>query len=67
MYILELAQLSDIVICYEIIKEGRDFQKEQGFEQWTETYPNRDTILKGTSINAFFDRNPVCFNLKISK
>ena len=45
MYTLELAQLSDIVICYEIIKEGRDFQKEQGFEQWTETYPNRDTIL----------------------
>ena len=23
--------------------------------------------IKGTSINAFFDRNPVCFNLKISK
>lgn len=45
MYTLELAQLTDLTICYEIIKEGRDFQKEQGFEQWTETYPNRDTIL----------------------
>ncbi len=45
MYTLELAQLKDISICYEIIKEGRDFQKEQGFEQWTEAYPNRDTLM----------------------
>ena len=27
----------------------------------------RNGSLAGTSINAFFDRNPVCFNLKISK
>lgn len=45
MYTLELAQSEDITVCYEIIKEGRNFQKEQGFEQWTEEYPNRDTVL----------------------
>ena len=45
MYTLELARLNDIALCYEIIREGRAFQKEQGFEQWTETYPNQDTIL----------------------
>ena len=44
MCTLELAQLSDLTKCCEIIKEGRDFQKEQGFEQWTETYPNQDTV-----------------------
>lgn len=45
MYTLELERLNDIALCYEIIREGRAFQKEQGFEQWTETYPNQDTIL----------------------
>ncbi|MFG6331364.1 MAG: GNAT family N-acetyltransferase [Lachnospiraceae bacterium] len=45
MYALELAQLADTAMCCEIIRDGRNFQKEQGFEQWTEKYPNRDTIL----------------------
>lgn len=44
MYSLELAGLKDISLCYEIIEEGRAFQQEQGFVQWTESYPNRDTI-----------------------
>ena len=45
MYTLELARLNDIAICCEIIQDGRNFQREQGFEQWTEQYPNRDTVL----------------------
>lgn len=45
MYTLELARSSDIAICCDIIREGREFQKEQGFEQWTEAYPNQATIL----------------------
>lgn len=42
MYTLELAQLTDIEICYEIIKVGRDFQKEQGMEglDMFEFYPS---------------------------
>lgn len=44
MYSLELAKSNELAICYNIIEEGRSFQKEQGFVQWTEAYPNRDTI-----------------------
>lgn len=44
MYSLELANSKELEVCYEIIEEGRAFQKEQGFVQWTEAYPNRDTI-----------------------
>lgn len=44
MYSFELAKSNELAICYNIIEEGRAFQKEQGFVQWTEAYPNRDTI-----------------------
>ena len=42
---LELAQLEECDICYHIIDIGRNFQREQGFVQWTDDYPNRDTII----------------------
>lgn len=45
MFTLEPARMSDAAACYDIIEEGRKFQNEQGFVQWTETYPNQDTIL----------------------
>ena len=41
---LELARMEDIGACWQIIDEGRLFQREQGFVQWTEDYPNPDTI-----------------------
>lgn len=44
MYTLEKAGLADLEACYEIIDEGRKFQKEQGFTQWTDDYPNISTI-----------------------
>lgn len=44
MVTLEYAQLEDLRQCYEIIDMGRKFQQEQGFTQWTEDYPNFDTI-----------------------
>lgn len=44
MNTLEFAQLEDWEICNEIINAGREFQKEQGFVQWTDDYPNKDTI-----------------------
>ena len=42
--VLELAQMNDLEICMGIIDEGRRFQNEQGFTQWTDDYPNIDTI-----------------------
>lgn len=44
MNTLELAQKEDIEICMEIINDGKAFQREQGFIQWTEEYPNADTL-----------------------
>lgn len=44
MKTLELAQEHEIDVCNEIINEGREFQKEQGFIQWTDDYPNVHTI-----------------------
>lgn len=41
---LEQVQEKEIQECNEIIREGREFQREQGFTQWTEDYPNIDNI-----------------------
>lgn len=44
MCTLALATMDDLALCNEIINIGRAFQKEQGFLQWTENYPNIDTL-----------------------
>ena len=44
MNILESANNSDIDVCWDILADGRRFQREQGFVQWTDDYPNRDTV-----------------------
>ena len=41
---LELAKIEELEKCYEIVDMGREFQKEQGFVQWTDDYPNLNTI-----------------------
>lgn len=38
------AIISDTGECYKILDEGRKFQKAQGFTQWTDAYPNRETV-----------------------
>lgn len=43
---LEPARPEDIEICAGIIDMGRAFQRAQGFVQWTEDYPSRDTLLE---------------------
>lgn len=46
MNTLELARPKDLEICAGLMREGRAFQQEQGFVQWTPDYPNRDTVLE---------------------
>lgn len=46
MYTLEPAQITDFDLCWKIIEEGRLFQRQQGFVQWTEDYPNKETIRR---------------------
>ncbi|MBR5302364.1 MAG: GNAT family N-acetyltransferase [Clostridia bacterium] len=40
MYTLTQAKPEELTACIEIISEGRAFQQEQGFIQWTESYPS---------------------------
>lgn len=44
MNTLEVAQPQDLETCWRIINEGREFQREQGFVQWDDTYPTVDLI-----------------------
>lgn len=46
METLELAKPEELSQCNAMIQSGREFQKEQGFVQWTEDYPNRDTLCE---------------------
>ena len=39
MFTLTKAMPGDEALCLEIIADGRQFQQEQGFVQWTEAYP----------------------------
>lgn len=41
---LDLARPDELDRCNDIISMGRTFQREQGFVQWTEDYPNQETI-----------------------
>lgn len=51
MYLLELAQPKDVAKCYAIIKAAKEFQREQGFIQWTDDYPNESTIRNDIKTN----------------
>lgn len=42
---IELAHVNDVDRCLEIIDSGKKFQNDQGFVEWTDDYPNRESIL----------------------
>lgn len=44
MKCLELARVEELEEYSRIIEDAKKFQREQGFIQWTEAYPNIDTI-----------------------
>lgn len=46
MNTIELAKKEEAELCGKILNDGRKFQQEQGFVQWTEDYPNIDTVYK---------------------
>lgn len=43
-YSFEKAVWSDLGFCLRAIDEGRAFQREQGFVQWADNYPDRSLI-----------------------
>lgn len=44
MFALFPAQLSEVDACYDLIDQGREFQRKQGFVQWTSDYPQREHV-----------------------
>ena len=42
---LEPARPEELDRYCAVIQAGRDFQREQGFVQWTEDYPSRVSFL----------------------
>ena len=44
MISLDLAVMEELADCYKAVDSGRAFQREQGFVQWTEEYPNLETL-----------------------
>ncbi len=44
LYTLEPAAMDDAALCMDILNESRQFQRTQGFVQWTDDYPGIDTI-----------------------
>lgn len=41
---LELATPDELAICIDILRSARDFQREQGFVQWTDGFPSEELI-----------------------
>lgn len=44
MKTLEPAREDQLAACYDIIDAGRAFQREQGFVQWTDGYPDLEAV-----------------------
>lgn len=65
MYTLEPARTEELAICMEILRAGREFQREQGFIQWTDDYPSMDTIREDIEKKRGFllkaDKNPAAY------
>lgn len=46
MEVLELARMEELADCAAIIEGAKLFQREQGFDQWKDDYPNADSIAQ---------------------
>lgn len=44
MNTLELARWEDFQVCMDILNSGRAFQRQQGFVQWPDGYPDEESI-----------------------
>ncbi|MCD7807662.1 MAG: GNAT family N-acetyltransferase [Lachnospiraceae bacterium] len=51
---LEKAGFEDAGICMDILSGGRDFQREQGFVQWKDNYPNIASVREDIAFGKGF-------------
>ena len=54
MVYLDRAEEKDAARCLEILADGRAFQREQGFVQWGDNYPNADTVRSDIEKNIAY-------------
>lgn len=54
MNTFELARQHDLDACLRVIDDGRRFQREQGFMQWPDDYPNRDILCADIAAQTGF-------------
>ena len=40
------AKTEDLDLCVEILRSGREFQRQQGFTQWTDNFPEPNVIAE---------------------
>lgn len=43
---MRLAKMNEAKMCFTFINDARKYQNQQGFIQWTENYPNIDTVIE---------------------
>ncbi|MBE6947158.1 MAG: GNAT family N-acetyltransferase [Ruminococcaceae bacterium] len=48
-YELTPAQQEDFPRCMQILQSGRDFQRQQGFVQWPDNFPDADVVARDIS------------------
>ena len=46
MLTLQQAKPEDLDLCVEILRSGKDFQRQQGFTQWTDSFPDPNVITE---------------------
>ena len=46
MLVLRQAKKEDLALCVDILRSGRDFQRQQGFTQWADGFPDPDVIAQ---------------------
>ena len=45
-YTLEKVTPEEVACCGQILESGRQFQRAQGFQQWTDNYPNAQDVAE---------------------
>lgn len=40
------AKMEELALCVDILRSGRQFQRQQGFTQWADSFPDPDVIAE---------------------
>ena len=54
-YTLEKVTQEEVACCGQILESGRQFQRAQGFQQWTDNYPNTQDVAEDCRLGRGYD------------